>query len=1165
MEVLMQARRNTSTQQSNVPIPLAAMVIDIRSGKDDLLKMLRLEIENLASEKQEHRVNHWQYLADFIDFQSVPPLDPQEVKGLWKRIEKDRNAVEDSTSMASVDANGSLNNDDSNNQQGLSMQWQEPYLPFNRKVEDEDDVLPDTSMLAEEYQDCTHRIDLIRNKRHNALSDLGKTGRLGKNKKYARTHVIFITDSRDRDSLNSASVFAAYLKQYYRGHLEHSGYEDVLVTSVISMNHPNTAEAPRLLINNLRWAGKEDDWEHINVLIINEAYRADAGWQDAETQSYVTELLLYSLLIVEPIELYRIPQVPLNTPKAMSYEQQVKERRELHPQTFIFGLSTIEHSIRWGRLYLNTTLAAQTMQILHLQSTDNRGDIDSIAQTWFDNWRQDVGKAVPQDIPGDFPYRQVLDSASKAARPSSEVFPENDSRHNIEQRSIDIINNYADQLEKTYRPLQQDQSQTIVHAMNRLREKDESNRLVTALKRSQRVLSEFFSGATGSIARAKLQLEALSDVIAQYNRDRKSINFDDMRNDILRLKNERIQAFSDHCSDFPFLRDHPLLFRIAIVIILLLCAFTGIVIALAGYVAFHHLVSTQFPSIASLLDSQLFGASYITLGNIILVLLVVVILLLAVYIPYRLIFRPGGRSRNARRRGTSSVAGDTSWETEIILVGTLIVFAIFSFIVTLMLTDFANDPVSLSGLAWLSGLPFWGWLALVVALVCVVSELIHYFVWYRELLDLRVRAIEDLQKQHQRNIDMINQHLGDTVALDLLRRAGLTDGQGGRGPYYKRVAQLNTGLANIEKEIEDQLKVVSNRLLEQQVTLHFRKELLDVKELTALSQKLTDELTHEESDLQEFAEVLLRVMGEEVPAELEILLRDERVSGGAQQFWRPSYLDRRALRHIQVLTEIIAAVALRIVIEIPHYDAITPLDRRFREISDVDPDYQIALKTLIERIQNYNKDTILNNLRGQPISQDDYENQLILQALTLWAQIFWIHKDNELDDLLKSQDIFVVLKQQGYAPQTIRDLLGVRVNPGGRPRVTGWNGEPYLIAPPSPDGFKYILGMDHRLNREMIYDSPDMERFIMLFLHRYPALPLLIPQDTPALSMPQQPSLAAPASPHGASNNIQPTLNEDDVAQSASSSLGDASSGAIEPSASSPSPLANVANDDDEA
>jgi hypothetical protein len=1138
MEALMQTRRNAASQQSNVPIPLAAMVIDIRSGKDDLLKTLRLEIENLASEKQEHRVNHWQYLADFIDFQSVPPLDPQEVKDLWERIEKDRNAAEDSTPIVSADANGSSINDVSNSQQGLSLQWQEPYLPFNRKVEDEDDVLPDTSMLAEEYQDCTHRIDLIRNKRHNALSDLGKTGRLGKNKKYARTHVIFITDSRDRDSLNSASAFAAYLKQYYRGHLEHSGFENVLVTSVISMNHPNTAEAPRLLINNLRWAGKDDDWEHINTLIINEAYRADAGWQDAETQSFVTELLLYALLIVEPIELYRIPQVPLNTPKTLPSGKQVKERRELHPQTFIFGLSTIEHSIRWGRLYINTTLAAQTMQILHSLGTDNRGDVDGIAQLWFGNWRQGVGKVVPQDIPGDFPYRYALDSASKAAKPANEVFPEQDSRHNIEQRSIDTINDYADQLVQTYKPLQQDQSQTIVYAMNKLREKDESNRLVAAFKDAQQVLSKFFSGATGSIGRAKLQLEALSDVIAQYNKDRKSIDFDQMRNDILRLKQERVDAFSDHCGGFPFLRNHSLLFKIAVVIALLLCAFTGIVIALTGDAYFHHFISSQFPSAASLLDSQLFGASLLTLGNIILVLLVIIILVLAVYIPFRFIFRQGGHSRNARRGRPSSgnmaatTAGDTALETEIILVVTLIVFAIFSFIISFMLTAFANDPVSLSVLGLLSSLPFWGWLALVVALVCILAELIHYFIWYGKLLDLRARAIEDLQEQHQRNIDMINQHLGDTVALDLLRRAGLTDGQGGRGPYYKRVAKLNTDLANIEKEIEAQLKVVSNRLLDQQVTLHFRKELLDVKELTALSQKLTDDLIHEESDLQEFAEVLLRVMGEEVPAELEILLRDERVSEGAQQFWRPSYLDRRALRHIQVLTAIIAAVALRMVIDIPHYDAITPLDRRFREISDVDPDYQVTLKSLIERIQNYNKDVILNNLRGQPISQDDYKKQLILQALALWAQIFWIHKDNELDELLKSQDIFVVLKKQGYAPQTIRDLLGVRVNPGGRPRVAGWNGEAYLIAPPSPDGFKYILGMDHRLDREMIYDSPDTERFIMLFLHRYPALPLLIPQDTPAslpaLPSSPRPSLAAPTSPHSASNNAQSTRDEDE-------------------------------------
>ena len=294
----MQSRRNSVSQQSNVPIPLPAMVIDIRTGKDDLLDTLRLEIESLAAEKKEQRVNHWQYLADFIDFQALPPLNPQSVKELWERIQKEGNAGANPTDASLADNSVDASNGASNGQQNtLPLRWQEPYLPFNRKVEEREDVSSDTSMLPEEYQDCTHRVDIIRNKRHNALSDLGKTGRLGKNKKYARVQVIFITDAQDRNSLNSASVYAAYLKQFYRGHLEHSGYEDVLVTSVISMNHPNTAEAPSVLINNLRWAGKKDDWQHINALIINEAYRADAGLQDAETQSYVAELVALCVLL----------------------------------------------------------------------------------------------------------------------------------------------------------------------------------------------------------------------------------------------------------------------------------------------------------------------------------------------------------------------------------------------------------------------------------------------------------------------------------------------------------------------------------------------------------------------------------------------------------------------------------------------------------------------------------------------------------------------------------------------------------------------------------------------------------------------------------------------------------------------------------------------------
>ena len=289
------------------------------------------------------------------------------------------------------------------------------------------------------------------------------------------------------------------------------------------------------------------------------------------------------------------------------------------------------------------------MQLLHIQGTDNRTDIDSRVQAWFDNWRQDVYKAVPQDIPGDFPYRQALDTARKVAKPVGDVFPEDDARRNIEQRSIDTIDSYADQLASTYKPLQQDQSQTIVHAMNKLRDKDESNRLAMAYKRAQRVLSEFFSGATGSIVRAKMQLESLSDMAAKYSRDRTPIDFDQMRNDILRLKDDRIRAFRDHCEGFPLLRGHRWLLNIVIIVTLLLCAFTGVLIALAGYASFHHLAFTQFPGIASALDTLLFNTSFLSLGNIILVLLVILVMFLIVFIPFRLIFRQRGRSKCASR------------------------------------------------------------------------------------------------------------------------------------------------------------------------------------------------------------------------------------------------------------------------------------------------------------------------------------------------------------------------------------------------------------------------------------------------------------------------------------------------------------------------------------
>ncbi len=74
--------RNVSARLNALPIPPAALVIDLRSILDDVLDSLRIEIENLASEMDMRHVSHWRYLTDFIHLKELPLLTDAEIEAL---------------------------------------------------------------------------------------------------------------------------------------------------------------------------------------------------------------------------------------------------------------------------------------------------------------------------------------------------------------------------------------------------------------------------------------------------------------------------------------------------------------------------------------------------------------------------------------------------------------------------------------------------------------------------------------------------------------------------------------------------------------------------------------------------------------------------------------------------------------------------------------------------------------------------------------------------------------------------------------------------------------------------------------------------------------------------------------------------------------------------
>src|SRR5947209_244777 len=70
-------------QRGSLPLPSAALVIDMRGlDDDDVMDRLRIEIADLVGEMKVHDVHHWRFLTEFLSFRSIPPMRPEDLESI---------------------------------------------------------------------------------------------------------------------------------------------------------------------------------------------------------------------------------------------------------------------------------------------------------------------------------------------------------------------------------------------------------------------------------------------------------------------------------------------------------------------------------------------------------------------------------------------------------------------------------------------------------------------------------------------------------------------------------------------------------------------------------------------------------------------------------------------------------------------------------------------------------------------------------------------------------------------------------------------------------------------------------------------------------------------------------------------------------------------------
>jgi len=1116
-------------QRGALPLPSAALVIDIRGNlQDDVMERLRVEIADLAGEMKAHNMNHWRYLTDFLSFRVIPTLSSEDIEAI-RSPQKVKNANQN----AAQKSHGSSKpgHPSSTGPTGPAQ-----HGPFGSRFQDDPASLISEGrpfdVFQQRIEEMTQEIDRIRNNRIKAVNDLSRDGIAGHSVRDATVRVIFLTQSEDHESLLSASTYAANLKKHVKKG-ERKGHQSLISTTVVCLDNRGEAGPPMDVIQGLSWNNK---WEHLDSLIVSEKYSDSAAYMVGAMQTYLAELLLYVLLIIPPLRLKQSGAGDIGPDRQIEAHAGANKPKgewvTLPYHSYLVGLGSMELSARWGRRWLNYGLVTHAAEVLLNRAADDEDEVRrnrNVVSVWLSDWRGQVEQAIPDRIPGNIQALQAIPNAINAAKPAQEAFTTNSFTFGIGEITVNDLETYLANVGRTYNtalnerpqrlketqelaqsshatlsPTLQDAVDSIPQIQQRLRDWEDKDPmlkkgtpLVNAQLDAQRILSNpnFFTSITGAVPRARVQLRELGTIIADFQNAYQQTTLDlmDRRASLNRKGRTLIDDLKKHIERIPLLGKVLHLATPMAVFTFIMAFFLIFLAVLFGLAWLRHLVFLRAP------DSGFvpFLNSAFNL-NVSLTAYIIWAAIIALILAGLLIFR---RSVMGAKRSV--------WSKEITFWLGLIVFAFAGLLLSFSLGQFVNDPGSGAFLGWLSPLPFLSSFAAVLAFVMLVAEAFWFWRWIDYLMVQRQRIVDDLRSQHRKDVDAVSRYISDTVALQLLQRTGLTDSNGGPGSYYGRVDQLNRRLHEISGQAKIQRDLAANRLAlmlsdiqpgaprtgDPWLNLDIREEWLDVESLTAGFQRLNDRLTKEVDELKEFSQLVLRMMGEETPIQIE------------QQFREKPFTGNREQRQMQILMATLAALVLRFSIAAPTVDSMTPIIERYDAIDSQYSHQLTALSLLIDtlrkRIRDINLQPLLNasnpaaNNQALPPELSRENVLMATGAFATWTQMLWEGKDTRLDQVLDRKGILSKLIENNQDPKAVMRRLYAHTMLFGRSEDDE-NGEGFLLLSPSLESsdFRQNLNIPSRL----IVDFPDPERLLLFYIQRYVREALFVPEPEPTPS-----------------------------------------------------------------
>lgn len=1097
----MQLIERQQNQRGQLPLPAAALVIDMRGINDDevgqtdeVIEWLKIEIADLASEMKSNQVHHWRFLTEFLSFiriqpsrEDEPPKEQQataangasEAQGLTGMVHPTK--AEDSLFFEFQTASA----DSSNGSE----------MPFN--------------MFEQNIDELVQEINRLRNNRIAAVKDLNRAAIPGRSSRDSTVRVIFLTDMDHPESLSSAACYAERLKAYYQK-FERAGHQPMMSTTVFCLSNSGESGPPAALIKGL---SRNNNWSHLDSLIISENFSEEAALIAGSYQAYLAELLLYVILIIPPLD---AGAPGLDGQQANG---QNSSTLGLPPQTYVVGLAALEYSARWGRRWLNFGLTRDIIDILcqkPVNSNKEKVRLADIAVGWFHDWRNRAHNSIPDQVPAPIAALEGIHHAREVGESTGEAVRPHRFNFHIGDIIIEDLRAYLTRLTQTYQgasnkaSLQDAMMQSTPQIMQALREQEsksmaerEASGLGKLQVEAEQILGHprFFTDASGSVPRARYLLEAVGAALAQFQQEHQKNPLNPLsarshlaqRRDELEATGEkRINALQKHLQRWPFIASlRP--FKIALqAISLILILLMSMAALFSGFAWLHRAIAVKFGSLLPIVDATWLG--YPVLG-IVAVILAVAILVLELI----LLISPIVNSRRS------------ALYTELLFLITALVFVLFGLFISFSLSSLGNLPddlLSIHYLIWLAFLPNLSLIVGLFALVFLLFEVIYFIWWLNYLQRERITIVNDLRAQHQQDIQDVTNYIADEVMLEMATRAELTDGRGGMGNYYYRISRFSALLDTIADMAVNQQKLATKRLLLSQdepqqganlftgnsnnvwLDLHIRDEMLQIDELTDAYKSLKQKLVREGATLRNLAEFLLRSEGTEKAADIARIFSLREDAQDTDE------------HHLRLFLTMLVAIAARFVIDPLSTRNIEAINEQYQEGSGIQGNWEEipALNVLVRQINSRISHSTLQALSEKnagtvPAGFSSANSLLAANALATWTQLFWSHKNQQLEEVLALDGVLAHmarLLQEDYDPRAVMRRLLAHTSLFGRSLYTGQS-MLYLLMAPS--------GYSHRFLQELkglklptIVGFPDVERILLLGIKRFVAEPLSLPK-----------------------------------------------------------------------